>query len=45
MIKLPRAQRGDTRTHLWSKEQGHTERGRRLEEENKEQISKKPYKI
>jgi hypothetical protein len=40
VVEIPSAQRGDARTQLWSKGQGQTERGRRLEDQNKEQISK-----
>jgi hypothetical protein len=40
MVEITRAERGGTRTQLWSKGQGQTERGRRLEDQNKEQISK-----
>jgi hypothetical protein len=38
-VKIPHAEPGDSRTHLWSKGQGQTKRGR-LEDQNKEQISK-----
>jgi len=33
--KTARVEQGDTRTQFWSIGQGHTERGRRLEKQNK----------
>ena len=45
MVKIPRAERGDTRNNLLSKGQGLTERERRLEDRNKEQIRKNQSNI
>jgi hypothetical protein len=45
VVKIPLAEWGDTGNKLLSKGQGLTERGRRLEARNKEQISKNPSNI
>jgi hypothetical protein len=42
MVKIPCA---DSRTQWWGKGQGQTEKGRRLEDQNKEPISKNPSNI
>jgi hypothetical protein len=34
MVKIPHAEWGDTRTQLWRKGQGETERGRTVEDRN-----------
>ena len=40
ILKIPRAWPGDTRnTIMWDNGQGHTEGGRRLEDQNNEQAS------
>jgi hypothetical protein len=41
VVKIPCAERGDTRTQLLSKRQGLTKREMRLEDQTKEQIRKK----
>jgi len=38
MVNIPRAERGDTKKQLWSKGQGQTERGKRLEDQNTEVV-------
>jgi hypothetical protein len=45
MVKIPCAEPGDTRTEWWGKGQEQTEKGRRLEDQNKEPISKNPSNI
>ena len=45
MVKIPRAKWGDRRTNVLSKGQGLIERERRLEDRNKEQISKNQSNI
>jgi len=44
-VKILRTYPGGTRTQLWSKGQEQTERGRRLKDQNKEQISKNQSNI
>jgi hypothetical protein len=45
MIKISCAEPGDTRTQWWGKRQGQTEKGRRLEDPNKDPISKNQSNI
>jgi len=40
VVIIPRAEPGDTRTQLRSEGQGQTKRRKRLEDQNKEEISK-----
>jgi hypothetical protein len=41
MVKISHAEPGYTRSQMWSKRQGQSGRGRRLEDKKKEQIRKK----